>query len=238
MKTTTLLLISMSTCLLISSCQKSDLNENKDLLKASANAAQNSNGAKKKNLAVGDYYGGGIIVTIDALGEHGLIVCTKDLGTAPWGCSGIDMPGTSWDFGTGAANTDIILQNCNEQGIAARICHDLVVRENETIDKKGDLKETGKKYDDWFLPSSNEISAVLAMSFESNDPVVINLFPSGDYWTSNQGPTFWHGANPLDPTVTAFSRFYYSKIDLSFLYIIPQPQGRSALINVRAVRAF
>jgi hypothetical protein len=49
--------------------------------------------------------------------------------------------------------------------------------------------------------------------------VLINLFPTGGYWTSVEGPVFWHVPIALDPTVAAFSWYYYSKID--FLIRVP-----------------
>ena len=242
MKTPNLLLTVMITCILISSCQKNDLKEQKNFLKESE---KDQEGFKKKNLAVGDYYGGGIIFNIDVSGEHGLIASTKDLGKAPWGCSGVLMPGTSWETRTGSQNTDIILSYCQEPGIAARICHDLVVRENESSKKKDKENgydkenEKGKKYDDWYLPSMDEMGGLLAVSYSLNNPVLNKLFPTGSYWTSCQGPLFWHNATPLDPSLTAFARFHYDKIDFSGgQYIIPEVYGRGAQIYVRAIRSF
>jgi hypothetical protein len=236
---TPILLTVMGIFWLISSCQKSDIQDQQSSLQSSSSANGNAS-IKKKGLSIGDYYGGGIIFYIDPSGEHGRIASTKDLGTAPWGCSGILMPGTSWDAGTGSQNTDIILGYCQEPGIAARICHDLVTRETHSFKNNAkDTKEVGKKYNDWYLPSMDEMGGLLAVSYSLNDPVLNNLFPTGSYWTSCQGPLFWHSASPLDPSQTAFAKFHYDKIDFSGgQYIIPEPFGRGALLKVRAIRSF
>ncbi len=238
MKTPNLLAVLGIFCF-ICSCEKSDIRQQQSSLQTSS-SKNDIVSIKKKALSVGDYYGGGIIFSIDAAGEHGSIVSTKDLGTAPWGCSGVLMPGTDWAYGTGSRNTEIILSNCQEPGIAARICHDLVIRDIPSANNNGKAnKEVGKKYDDWYLPSMDEMAHLLAVSYSSNDPVLNNLFPTGSYWTSCQGPLFWHNAFPLDPSLTAFARFHYDKTDYPYgQYIIPQPFGRGQLVMVRAIRSF
>ena len=65
--------------------------------------------------------------------------------TTTWGCAA-NVPGTSTDFGTGAANTAaIIAANCSTTVTAAKLCNDYTITVN------------GTTYSDWYLPSSGEL---------------------------------------------------------------------------------
>lgn len=67
-----------------------------------------------------------------------------------WGCDGTFVGGTSTDIGTGKENTDAILANgCAGPGTPVQIATD--------ADING--------YDDWFLPSRDELSAIYANLF-------------------------------------------------------------------------
>ena len=235
MKNVMVVLTAMSTCILFNSCQKSELTDPQNYLNEE-NSKKSSSAINRKNLSIGDYYQGGIIFYIDETGKHGLIVSTSDLGAAPWGCPGVLVDGTEWELGSGSSNTKTILRNCNQEGTAANIVADLIVRDDASGNKNGN----GKKYADWYLPSIDELYTLLLMVHESTDPVLINLFPTGGYWTSVEGPVFWHVPIALDPTVAAFSWYYYSKIDFpdSGPLSEPEPSSRTFINNVVAIRSF
>jgi len=117
--------------------------------------------------AIGQSYQGGIVAYIDSSGTHGLIAAPSDLGGAPWGCysygatiSGAD--GTA--IGTGNQNTIDIMTGCNEAGIAARLCGDLVLG----------------GYSDWYLPSKDELNKLYI------NRVVIGGFANSRYWSSSE----------------------------------------------------
>jgi len=224
-----ILLTAMSTCILISSCQKSDLGEDKDFLRNS-NAEKEGNGVKKKNLAIGDLYGGGIIFFIDASGKHGLIAAPQDLGLAPWGCFGTEVPGTLQVDGAGQANTNLILAFCSEAGTAARICNDLVIRE------KGD---NGKKYDDWFLPSVNEFYRLIGAVNSTSDPKLTNLIADDVYWCSTQWEWDFQAIpqNRTERAVTLSLFSYGTAPDIDFAaFLIPEDKSRR--LRVIPIRAF
>lgn len=100
-------------------------------------------------LAIGDSYQGGIIFYIDDTGEHGLLASTTDQSDgAEWGCIATNFPtAQNIEIGTGSTNTLAIVQNCTEEGIAAKICSGLSLN----------------GFDDWFLPSINELELMYSL---------------------------------------------------------------------------
>lgn len=90
---------------------------------------------------LGQRYAGGIVFHVDGTGMHGLVAAEADQGSFRWGCPGTPVP-TGGELGMGATNTAAIVASCGEAGIAARVADDLVLH----------------GYDDWFLPSRDEVS--------------------------------------------------------------------------------
>lgn len=111
---------------------------------------------------LGQFYQGGIIGCLFNNNANGLIV-SQNYYQAEWGCYGGHVT-TSYDFGSGPANTQAIVNACSTPNIAARICYDLVLN----------------GYDDWFLPSKNELG-----SLYPNKDIINGFFPLG-YWSSSQ----------------------------------------------------
>ncbi|MDB2622640.1 hypothetical protein N9Y06_04980, partial [Flavobacteriales bacterium] len=92
---------------------------------------------------VGDYAQGGIVFYVDESGRHGLVAATNDLETSfSWGCEGQSINGAGYlALSTGYFNSQDIMGFCHEEDIAARAC-DI-------------YKNDG--YDDWYLPSIDEL---------------------------------------------------------------------------------
>ena len=131
-----------------------------------------SNGACP-DLAVGDYFGGGIVVHIFQPGDpgyvegevHGIIASLSDQSTGiEWGCRDVLITGTSSNIGEGQSNTIRISTRCNESNIAANLA--------------GNYALNG--YNDWFLPSLNE----LVILYENKD--LIGGFVDDRYWSSSE----------------------------------------------------
>ena len=126
----------------------------------------------EKTLDIGTPFQGGIVFYLFQEGDngyrlgelHGLIAATEDQATEiEWGCYGTQIKGANGTIiGTGAQNTLAILASCNEAGIAARACAELVL----------------EGYDDWFLPSKDELNLLYL-----NKDMITSL---GDffYWSS------------------------------------------------------
>ena len=110
---------------------------------------------------------------------HGLIAATKDQTTmeewektkdgAVRGCYETELLKVDRTaIGMGAQNTRNILARCNEDGIAAKLTSDYQVKEN------------GVTYDDWFLPSKDELNKLYL------NKNLIGGFIFNRYWSSTQ----------------------------------------------------
>ncbi len=133
----------------------------------------------KEYLAIGDIYAGGYIfylanpaVDLDGDGtpDRGLVAALQDIDTggAEWGCYGSILPGADSDeIGAGYQNTMDIIVSCAAPNTAAKQCADYI----------------SGGYDDWFLPSRNEIFAMfLGIGGSTN----IGQFATERYWSSTE----------------------------------------------------
>lgn len=102
---------------------------------------------KETKHVIGEKYQGGIVFYLtDTSGTHGMIVSESDNGTGTRQMSYYTKEG----IGTGKVNTDSILSPYNTitNGNTAKICHDLILN----------------GYDDWYLPSVNELHTIYLYS--------------------------------------------------------------------------
>ena len=130
--------------------------------------------SKTPAITIGDFHEGGIIFYIDNTGEHGLVCTVVDQGfDVTWGCpSLIKFGADGLIIGTGAQNTIDILAACTETPIAASTCNQLVLN----------------GYDDWFLPSKDELDSLYQHRTIVNETAVENeggLLHGGEYWSSS-----------------------------------------------------
>jgi hypothetical protein len=134
------------------------------------NGAANTDDGSCTYLAIGDTYQGGIIFYLDGNGG-GLIAAPTDQATvAEWGCYSW-VPSTELAIGTGAQNTIIIEAGCTTPGTAADIC----------------ANYDDGTYDDWFLPSRDELNYMWLNIGQGNALGLGNIgsFYSVDYWSSS-----------------------------------------------------
>jgi hypothetical protein len=108
------------------------------------------------SLLLGQYYQGGIFyyclqegdIGYDINVPHGLIIAPYDVGTGPFGCSGVDLgipgPNGTYPVYTSQSLNNSILNDCPELGIAARLCADFTLN----------------GYSDWILPTRSELYAL------------------------------------------------------------------------------
>jgi hypothetical protein len=126
--------------------------------------------------AIGEVYGGGIVVFTWDGGTHGLIAAISDLGKAKWNDATVTMARAN-GIGAGLKNTTLIIANVGYNAgasYAAKMCNEYSV----------DVTVGGKTitYGDWYLPSLFELS-----QFISNKSYFTGLpTPTYYYWSSNE----------------------------------------------------
>ena len=179
--------------------------------------------------AVGDLYKGGILFYIYEAGDigyvagevHGLIAATTDQSSGiAWitggGTQTTANGGTLSAIGTGQANTTAMMSQTGYTGGAAKVCTDYTVVEN------------GVTYDDWFLPSKDELNLMWSNLADPDgngqntgpaDPNNIGNFTTEFYWSSTE-------YNFVNAWLQIFS------------FGNPFNGNKSSAIFVRAVRAF
>lgn len=133
----------IAACLLLAfSCTKEPL---QTPTTASVESADN-NTLQTAGHYIGERFGGGVIFLLNKTRDHGLIADTVDLGDFPWWNGTYTVTGaTKTGYGAGKANTRKIIISQGKYGsYAALEC----------------AKSVRSGYDDWFLPSKDELYAL------------------------------------------------------------------------------
>lgn len=174
-----------------------------DLLSVSALAR-----FENRTIAIGKTYEGGIIFYIDGSGAHGLVAALMDQGTsAQWYNGSYTTTGaTATAVGAGTSNTSKIVQAQGLGSYAAKLAYDLVLG----------------GYDDWFLPSRDELHLMYANIGPGATAPLTNIggFGSGNYWSSSES----------SDSNYAWAQYFISDIQ--------HGSPKSNPFFVRAVRAF
>jgi hypothetical protein len=169
--------------------------------------------SKFKTPMEGEKYGGGIVLHIFTpnekgyvIGEtHGIIVAEKDLhGLKSFGLTQVNLSGlTSIDIGYGKSNTEAIVNAYPDSATAAKFCNDVKIN----------------YYDDWFLPSINELNLI----FEKRHSI-------GNF-SSDYSSHYWASTSYDDETSSgAFSRFF----NTASICV----KSKDELFHIRPVRYF
>ena len=160
-------------------------------------------------VAVGESYGGGIVFYIlvngdtgyDSDVQHGLIAAKTNqggIGTVWSNITDTSIGTTGTAIGDGRANTTTIVGQDGCTDGAAKLCHNL----------------TEGGYDDWFLPSKDELNNLYL------NRVAIGNFATNWYWSSSE-----------DNAINAWGQYFGDVVNqLSFV--------KTYNVRVRAVRAF
>lgn len=147
---------------------------------------------------IGEEHGGGVIAYCDKEGKKGIITTPSDQSlNISWGCNGVYIDNISKDYGDGKNNTNFIIKECDESPIAASICHNL----------------TFNRYDDWFLPSQDELNYLYINRSK------IGGFSNAYYWSSTESN-------------------FISAIRQSFNLGVQNSSSKSGTYRVRCIRYF
>ena len=175
-------------------------------------------GSCKKNetfpVNIGDTYQGGIVFYLDSNGG-GLIASNFDgFEVVNWGCNEIsDTLAIGISVGTGLRNTNDIVIQCTQSVSAAAYCHSLNVTLYDSTINDSII------YDDWFLPSKDELNLMYLNIGPGSSIGNIGGFSSDIYWSS--------------------SNYYFNTAwRQSFLAGHQDTYLKSYECNVRAIRAF
>jgi hypothetical protein len=172
---------------------------------------RNFDGSSAKTLAIGDFHEGGVIFYLDGSGG-GLVCAVSDQSnSAEWGCQGTPINGADGTaIGTGEQNTIDIEAGCTTAGTAADLCANLPLN----------------GYDDWFLPSKDELNLMYQNKETINATAILN---GGSGFAT--GISSWYWSSSEDDSVRAWI-VRFSEVTIQFR----GDKGFAA--NVRAVRAF
>lgn len=123
-----------------------------------------------KYVQIGDTFAGGIVFYLDGKGG-GLVAAPRDQSDdIQWGGYRTDIGNTSTAVGTGASNTRAIVSKLGRGSYAAKLCEDLTLN----------------GYDDWFLPSKEELN----LMYENLHKKGIGGFADGYYWSSSESSNY------------------------------------------------
>ena len=157
--------------------------------------------------AIGDFVQGGVVFWVSASGAHGKVVSIYDVGAVPWSnIISTEIGASAQSDINGAGNTAAIMMQSDHTSSAARHC--------------ADLGYGG--YDDWYLPSKDELNDVYTNRDTINTTATANggeIFASALYWSSAE----------YNSSV-AWKQSFSSGFQGSF--------SKSSSGRVRAVRAF
>jgi hypothetical protein len=144
----------------------------------------NNKPKKKPVYKVGDFAQGGIVFWVDETGTKGLVCAKEDQSESIiWAYSFIDNHANADGIYAGKTNTQTIIAAQEAAGdtaimYAARLCNELIIT------------ESNKTYDDWYLPSREEINLMWQNRYMINQVAVQHggkpLTNKAFYWSSNE----------------------------------------------------
>jgi hypothetical protein len=173
----------------------------------------------KTSNGLGEMHEGGVVAYIlktddsgyDADIVHGFIVSLTDIGTNTlWGCDNTKLSGAGGaNIGDGFQNTNDILAGCPEDGSAARLCANFVAG----------------SYDDWYLPSKEELRWLNRNRTLINETAVAN---NGTSFSSALSSWYWSS------TQIGLGSAWAVQLDGGFTIDFDKVN----VMNVRAIRSF
>jgi hypothetical protein len=140
---------------------------------------------------------------------------TDQSAGAAWGCFDTNLPGASETaIGTGNQNTTDIENGCITSGTAADICANLTLG----------------GFDDWFLPSKDELYLMYSNIGQGSSLVNVGGFSNDYYWSSTEVGDDDETTVGLASSTDAWGQGFGSGTQPNF--------GKFYTLYVRSVRAF
>jgi len=220
----------------------------------------------KSTFKIGDYLGGGIVYYIYNNGENALVCDIKDLGKAKFGCFGISTNSNTGiagstlctdgkAIGRGQANTkDLCKIKLNRQFPDGGVYADRQDPGNEHLAGKPVIRKVhgepeaallcanslSNGYDDWFLPSIDELYAMYLNKLIIDSSSLSNggsVFLKKFYWSSTLAKLGSFGTWKQDFDAVIIPSHVDEDHDYLEYYSKGQRSGyRDQINNVRAVR--
>jgi hypothetical protein len=123
---------------------------------------------------------------------HGLVCSDSIFKSFEWGCVGTDLPGAdNEEIGGGLQNTLDIIASCSTIDIPARVCFDLTLN----------------GYNDWFLPSREEVNCIFDLLIDPYNPY--NIYSSTESSDSEVYGREWATSNFMYPSISLPKYPYY-----------------------------
>jgi hypothetical protein len=163
--------------------------------------------------AIGDTYQGGIVFYLDGSGG-GLIAALSDQGSGIRWYNGTHTTtgATATTIGTGSSNTGLII--ASQGGTAGSYTYAAGICADYTVD------DGGVTYDDWFLPSQDELNEMRQNIGQGNTSGSGNVGGfSSSYWSSTEYDNYYAWRQSF----SSGNQYHYGKVNANY---------------VRAVRAF
>ncbi len=130
--------------------------------------------AETVTYAIGDFAQGGVVFWVNPTGKHGKVVNIYNIVGVKWSnIDNVSIGGPALSFINGAGNTVAIIMQSGQTFSAAQHC--------------SNLSYSG--YDDWYLPSRDELNQVYANKVAINTTANLNggeSFADNFYWSSSE----------------------------------------------------
>lgn len=123
--------------------------------------------------AIGDFVQGGVVFWVSASGKHCKVVSIYNVGRTSWSNTHGLIGATAQSDINGAGNTVAVIMQSGHMSSAAKHCSDLAYG----------------GYDDWYLPSRNELNEIYINRIAINSTALANggeAFVEDYYWSSTE----------------------------------------------------
>tara|TARA_B100001057_G_C22869919_1_gene958258 strand:- start:231 stop:2696 length:2466 start_codon:yes stop_codon:yes gene_type:complete len=143
----------------------------------------------KPDIKIGDYVGGGIVFHIESKKNYALVCDISDIGITDFGFEGNYVPNlTSTEIGAGQPNTNNLFESIVKPYYDEYL--DKTYQSYENRPKAVDLckNSSAQGFNDWFLPSKDEINQLYLFNKMLERKSIVNGFEpmsKNYYWSSS-----------------------------------------------------